>query len=374
MRPLGVPIPVRLADDKRVQMQMTLNSKPQATVATTRPRRCAPPTAAFTLVEVLVVIAIIGLLVALLLPAVQAARESARRSQCGSNVHQLGLAVHNYVAAKKRFPPGGTAPPTLGWTWGHSWSVALLPYLEQDTLYNKFDFLGKRSASGQTGLVYVGYGFNEYNGTLLAGKNIPQLVCPSSSLKKWALVGALKDTGDGLISPMYTAIAGAIDHPSTLNKDGNTFPHSAIGRQSYGGVLLPLKSLSQAKITDGTSKTAILGEQSDFCYWLNGATLESLDGRSDFGHGFCMGVNRDDDRFFNGTSVRYGINDKKWNQIGVGDQYYGANRPIQSVHPGGAFVLMADSSVQFLAETIAIQVLFDLCNRDDAHIAAASSP
>ncbi len=91
----------------------------------------------FTLVELLVVIAIIGILVGLLLPAVQAAREAARRMQCSNNLKQLGLAVHNFESAYKKFPPSqlavtGTVPniDEINFPYvGHL--VFLMPYLEQ---------------------------------------------------------------------------------------------------------------------------------------------------------------------------------------------------------------------------------------------------
>ena len=87
---------------------------------------------AFTLVELLVVIAIIGILIALLLPAVQAAREAARRMQCTNHLKQIGLAIHNYHSATNHIVPACTS-----WQSGsRSWSFRILPFLEQEAIYN----------------------------------------------------------------------------------------------------------------------------------------------------------------------------------------------------------------------------------------------
>src|SRR5438309_1439793 len=101
----------------------------------------------FTLVELLVVIAIIGVLVALLLPAVQTARESARRMRCGSQLKQMGIAMHNYHDIHQSFPIGhlyrqmvnGVCVNAQGGT-AFGWGSAILPFIEQTTLYNQFDF------------------------------------------------------------------------------------------------------------------------------------------------------------------------------------------------------------------------------------------
>ncbi len=93
----------------------------------------------FTLVELLVVIAIIGILVGLLLPAVQAAREAARRMSCSNNMRQIGLSVHNYHAAYNRMPSGWISELPAdepGWGWG----AALLPFMEEQPLYEKINF------------------------------------------------------------------------------------------------------------------------------------------------------------------------------------------------------------------------------------------
>ena len=116
-----------------------------------------PPTAlpspisagGFTLVKLLVVITIIGILIALLLPAVQAAREAARRIQCTNNLKQIGLAVLNYEAGWGKLPidithyQEGNFVPT-----GKSWMVGILPYMENQALYDKLDFNGVAYPNG----------------------------------------------------------------------------------------------------------------------------------------------------------------------------------------------------------------------------------
>src|SRR2546429_3627290 len=108
---------------------------------------------AFTLVELLVVIAIIGVLVALLLPAVQSARESARRTHCHNHLKQVTLAVHNYADTYRGAFPAGE----YGCCWG-TWLVALLPYVEQQNLYEQYKYFGAIDINGGNPDVTTRYG------------------------------------------------------------------------------------------------------------------------------------------------------------------------------------------------------------------------
>ena len=209
---------------------------------------------AFTLVELLVVITIIGILIALLLPAVQAAREAARSMQCQNNLKQVSLAMLNYESGNGMLPPGGLI---LSSTYGMSWWVRVLPYLEAENVLAGIDY-------PQGGWLAV----NTKLADVLRDQQFPFMYCPSSTLPRKVLAGAA--TGQigydqNVQCATYVGISGAADG-NTPNKysarivDTLTVP----GWASTGGVLIERQGVSIAEITDGTSNTLAIGEQSDW--------------------------------------------------------------------------------------------------------------
>ncbi len=192
---------------------------------------------AFSLVELLVVIAIIAVLVSLILPAVQAAREASRRASCQNNLKQLGLAVQSYESQQKRLPQSGMAKRTYaelasldaGVELG--WLVRLLPMLEQQPLYQRFDL--KRPAVAQV---------NEPQ-----AEQPPSLLCPSDDsplrLMDSKELGAVSTAARHLFGKgNYAAFANAFHLDS--NWQG---PISREGRRV-------------AEVTDGLSNSLLIGE------------------------------------------------------------------------------------------------------------------
>ena len=133
-----------------------------------------PQQRGFTLIELLVVIAIIAVLIGLLLPAVQKVRDAASRTKCSNQLRQLGIGLHNYESANGHLPSSGqgtnysTSPPSVAFEL-HSTFTLLLPYVEQDNVYKRFDLKNAHNATP---------------GNQAAAKNVISiLICPSNPLR-----------------------------------------------------------------------------------------------------------------------------------------------------------------------------------------------
>ena len=262
----------------------------------------------FTLIELLVVIAIIAILIALLLPAVQQAREAARRTQCKNLLKQHGLALHNYHDVFNSFPIGVNSSPQG--RWGVSFWTGLLPYLDQAPIYNQFSFNGPSPG-------YTAELDGSLNGLVLHNMRLPFLACPSSPLTPVKGTGGTHPNGQPfqLAISMYVGISGAVDDvvpPGTflnstaspqLNSD-NCCTCPAQGIHARGGVLLAIKVINFKDMTDGSSNTMAISEQSDFARNALGQQVAITNN-----HGWTMGTagmsEATSQRRFNLTTVRY---------------------------------------------------------------------
>ncbi|MDA0659309.1 MAG: DUF1559 domain-containing protein [Planctomycetota bacterium] len=213
----------------------------------------------FTLVELLVVIAIIGILVSLLLPAVQAAREAARRTQCVNNLKQIGLAFLNHESERQEFPTGGTDPwhdeGDTKFAKGYGWMVQILPYVEEVALRE----------------ISKGYGQGDLQLDIQVRKTpIGMYYCPSR--RQFALhinSGGREDCSKGCALNDYASAtpANALDQNKRPTQDwfwqGVTHGNVVAGKEYFGVIVRTIASppCKSKDITDGTSKTMVVGEK-----------------------------------------------------------------------------------------------------------------
>jgi len=284
----------------------------------------------FTLVEMLVVIAIIGVLIALLLPAVQAAREAARRAHCQNNLKQIGVALHNYHAVFKRFPPGGM---DYGWcrfpenggaevVRNGNGLLLLLPYLEQQAIYDQFDqnhaaydsVRGDDICCAPTAML----------GTLLGGNTGGN---KSFAKQPLSIFSCSSDIGE-----LFLAIGGAktnYDFSASNSFWCADWSRADAAKQRMFGENSTTRA---ANITDGLSNTIAMAE-----------TLRDV---------------------YNGRAPAWSF--RSWVMVGIDvgelkiNNWQEAPEPRRSqlnswghagsLHGEGAFVLMADGSTHFLSE------------------------
>ncbi|HWE39072.1 MAG TPA: DUF1559 domain-containing protein [Isosphaeraceae bacterium] len=293
--------------------------------------------AGFTLIELLVVISIIGVLIALLLPAVQMAREAARKSSCQNNLHQLGVAMHNYEGSQGAFPMGYQSWRTtnvLQTAPGWGWPAMILREMEQGVLYDAINIkLPVEHAANQTARMV----------------DVKAYLCPSDqNVGKFTVTQA-----DG------TAIADAqpISYAGNYGAGGDIVNLP----QSGNGLLMRNTAIRVAAIPDGLSQTFLVGERAGTLTrdpWagvMSGATSRVLPKASVSPLVEAGGVQ---------VLAHVGPNPLD-SRSSNPDDFFGP-------HPGGAHFLMADGSVKFIKESVNLGIYAALATRRGNEVISGS--
>jgi prepilin-type N-terminal cleavage/methylation domain-containing protein len=348
----------------------------------------------FTLVELLVVIAIIGVLIALLLPAVQAARESARRTQCQSQLKQLALGCMNTHDVHGHFPTGG-----WGWFWAGDpdrgagkqqpggWIYNVLPYIEQAQLHQ----LG---SDGQPDVITAG---QRAGAARLIETPFPLIICPSRRGTTSHVIA------DQLVDRFYNADppteAGRADYAANSGTYFNQVGGSDVTGAGNGGGprsldddrfkwiddLLDLRKQSDrldgifsqrsvikiAQITDGTSNTLMLGEKAHFP-----TAYESGESGGD-NETWCTGFNNDLYRGMIGRVFPNGLflGGPRSDSSAEGEQASRDNTHMKafgSAHPASWHGALCDGSVRGLSYEMDPFVAKRLANRFDGKVIDAT--
>jgi len=285
---------------------------------------------AFTLVELLVVIAIIGILVALLLPAVQAARESGRRSQCGNNLKQIALALHNYHDTYKLFPNStyavNSSTPPMHTLADNSAFVSILPFIEHGNVSSIYDFT--KGNSDPVNLAAV-------------SKQLDIYICPSAAFGRNVPIPGCD--ANNRAPGCYAVCTGSTTGYGT--------PTS--GNPNNGAIVNLLSGKTGMKsILDGTSNTFLAGESDwnlpDYMF-----TFGPCAGQQRWGFTYWSSPYPLSTAF----STFYGFNIK---------ELAGSSAKLEtfrSDHPGGVQMALCDGSVRFVADTIPQSALNALATR-----------
>jgi prepilin-type N-terminal cleavage/methylation domain-containing protein len=349
-------------------------------------------TRGFTLVELLVVIAIIGILVALLLPAIQAAREAARRSQCASGLKQLALGALNHHDVNKFFPTGGwgyyyVGDPDRGYGKDQpgGWVYNVLTYIEEQALHDSGSD-GKSDDPLRDQRVAV---------AKVVTSPITIINCPSRRQTRAFPFGNSSAT-EGLRNSITPTEAGRSDYAMNSGHgivEIGPGPRDYIEGRAWGtnlqwvsdgkgaaneltkrnltGISFERSQISIRRITDGTSKTYMIGEK-----YIPTANYETGIDHGD-NETWCTGFNNDNFRAtgrLNGTEIVAAVPQP---DTFVEPQPYlnGVSTSLWrfgSAHPGGWQVAYCDGSVATVSFDIDWQVHRDMGNREDGNVAVSN--
>jgi len=333
----------------------------------------------FTLVELLVVIAIIGILVGMLLPAVQQVRQAAQRASCLNNLRNSSLACLNFESAFQRFPPGmnrcrggnriqtPTIPhptdsrdnqaPTV------AWSMMLLPYIEQENLYEQFERATNSWANGFQNA-------RDSNNVPLVSNIIPTYICPSDACQDgdFNFIFTHKSVEqDGYLHSKsnYVASMGAATGQAIVLTWARSAEFPNI--DELYGIFAGGSRTTTSDVLDGLSNTFLILERTTTRparrNWVAGAfnpQYRQYGGSIWSGDpiGNTIGVRRQETYLHMGkmgatSGPSFGVNGNRWDGL------------ISSQHPGGANASTADGSAHFINEDIAVQVLVRLSRMGD---------